>query len=228
MDRQSIILILGWEPITLSQLHIGLEDAGYEVHAVQHLDDCLIWLQRSTPDLIVLDGQADILAYDSWKACQALNQAIKCPIVMLLAEGAPSVEALKLGAADCLVRPFHMQELIARSQRIIWRVREAGSPHAARPRLSLNPLNQTAILNGVVFHLTSTEFRLLYTLFVRVGETLPYEQLQEALWGRSDPARRNRLKQCIWQLRQKLEINPRLPRLILTEPKVGYRLDLEE
>jgi two-component system KDP operon response regulator KdpE len=228
MERRSVILVLGWEPITLSQIHIGLEDAGYVVHTVQHLDDSLAWLQRSIPDLIVLDGQADAPAYDPWKACQTIEQATPCPIVMLLAEGSPPTEALKLGAADCLVRPFHMQELIARIQRIIWRMREAGSQHTAFPRLSLNPINQAVTLNGAVVHLTPTEFRLLYTLFVHVGETLSYKQLQEALWGRSDPARRNLLKQFIWQLRQKLEINPRLPRLILTKPEVGYRLRLEE
>jgi len=230
VEKQSVILLLGREPFTLSQLHIGLEDAGYAVHTMQHLTDALAWLERFTPALIVLDGQSDDLAYDPWLAGHRLREATKHPIVMLLPEKARSqcVEALRLGMDDCLVRSFHMQELIARIRRIIWRLTEASSKGDSFPRLAVNPISQVVTLNGTVVHLTPTEFRLLYTLFLHAGEPLSHKYLLQAVWGHTDQNLYNRLKLFIWQLRQKLEADPKSPVLILTEqdPR-GYSLRVE-
>lgn len=223
------ILLLGWEPITLSQLHIGLEDAGYAVQTAQRLDDGLARLRCAAPDLIVLDVQTADPAHAPWQIGRILRKATTCPLVILLPENAQAqaVEALRLGADDCLARPFHLRELIARIQRIIWRVTETAPWPAARPRLSLNPSNQTVLLDGEVIHLTPTEFKLLSVLYAHAGEPLSYAQIQQAMWGQPDPEPGSRLKLFIWQLRRKLEANPRLPRLILTEPGVGYRLCLD-
>lgn len=224
MKKRRVILLLGTEPLILSQICIGLEDAGYRVQTTQHLDDCLAWIERSRPALIVLDGGSANPAYDPWQIGHRLCQVATCPIVMLLPEGAHArqrVEALQMGVDDCLGRPFHMQELIARIRRIIWRLTEAGATRGTIPRLSMDPINQMVIRDNIVVHLTPTEFRLLYILFLHANQPLSYAYLEQAVWGRADEKIYNRLKLFIWQLRQKIESNPRSPRLITTENDPG-------
>jgi len=229
LKEQPVILLMGADPLALSQIHLGLEDAGFVVHTVQHLTDCLARLDRSSPALIVLDSQSDDPAYDPWLNGRRLREATARPMVMLLPETASAqrVEALRMGMDDCLARPFHMQELIARIRRIIWRVTEALNADAL-PRLSVDPISQTVTLNGVIVHLTPTEFRLLYTLFLHAGESLSCESLLKAVWDRRDPGLYSRVKFFIWQLRQKLEADPQNPRLIVTERDLGgYILRVE-
>jgi DNA-binding response OmpR family regulator len=229
MDRQPVILVLGWEPITLSQLHLGLEDAGYVVETTRYATEALAWLELSTPALIVLDCQPGDPTYDPWGIARRLCEAARCPFVMLLAEGETSqcAEAFRLGADDCLVHPCNMQELVARIQRILWRVEEAGSGHGELSRLVVYPTSHTVTVNGTPVRLTPMEFRLLYALYVRAEESVTQQDLVEAVWGQADPGGQHRLKLLIWQLRRKLEASPRSPRLILTEHGKGYRLHLE-
>ena len=187
----------------------------------------LEWLERLSPALITLDGQSDDLVCDPWLVGYRLRKATACPIVMLLPERARSqrIEALRAGMDDCLMRPFHVQELIARIRRILWRLTEASPEHHLFPHLSVNPISQGVTLNGMVVHLTPTEFRLLYTMFLNAGEPLSSEYLLRTIWGCTDPGLNNRLKLFIWQLRQKLEADPRSPRIIVTEQEPrGYSL----
>lgn len=232
MKKRRMVLLLGTEPLTLSQICIGLEDAGYKVQITQDLDDCLTWIERSTPALMVLDGGSNDPAHDPWQIGRRLCQVAECPIVMLLPEGTRAqqcVEALQMGMDDCLVRPFHMQELIARIRRIIWRLTEAGTTRDTLPRLSMDPINQMAIRDNMMVHLTPTEFRLLYILFLHAGQPLSYAYLEQAVWGHADEKLYNRLKLFIWQLRQKIESNPKFPKLIITEKEPGgYSLRVAE
>ncbi|MBU1879989.1 MAG: response regulator transcription factor, partial [Chloroflexi bacterium] len=182
------------------------------------------WLTRTDPSLIVLDGQSDVPSYDPWLLGQQLLNVTPCPIVLLLPiSHSPTQcrDALRMGMADCLCRPFHLPELVARIQRIIWRMTEANTGNGTLPRLSVDPYTQTAAVNGTIIHLTRTEFRLLYALFLHPGEFVPYDMIQEMVWDDADPGKPNRLRQLVWQLRQKLEANPRTPRLIITEPSQG-------
>jgi two-component system KDP operon response regulator KdpE len=206
-------------------------------NALRHLSDRM--LEASTgaegmdlaatarPDLIVLDlGLPDL---PGATVCREIRRWSSTPIVVLSARHAEveKVELLTAGADDYVTKPFSLAEFVARVQ-----------AHLRRSRTPSHSMSQPLMVDGLtidlvrrevrrddVIRLTRIEWSLLQTLVTHAGRTLTHQQLFDEVWARSFGNPQQYLRVHMTNLRRKIEREPAAPRLIVTEPGVGYRFE---
>ena len=136
------------------------------------------------------------------------------------------VTALDLGADDYLTKPFGVQELLARMRVALRHDSLPGSPAPVFERggLKVDLEHRLVFRESQQVHLTPTEYKLLATLVRHSGKVLTHRQLLHEVWGANYEGQTHYLRVYMAQLRQKLERDSARPRVLLTEPGVGYRL----
>ena len=183
------------------------------------------------PALIVLDlGLPDIPGIE---VCREIRSWSSAPVIVLSARDSDQekVALLDAGADDYITKPFSPSELQARVRAQLRRSRLA--PAAAEGQivtiggLTIDLVKPAVKRNNVAIHLTKTEWQLLRTLLQHAGRTLTHRQLFHAVWGNSSGDMQQYLRVQVRSLRRKLEVDSVQPRLIITEPGVGYRLELD-
>jgi len=178
------------------------------------------------PDVILLDlGLPD---GDGLDATRQLREWSTTPIIVLSARGQEQdkIAALDAGADDYLTKPFSVGELLAR-MRVALRHRSAdGEPPAAfeADALKVDLARRSVTVAGEEVHLTPTEYKLLAVLVKHAGKVLTHRQLLLEVWGSHNATQTQALRVYVTQLRHKIEQDPARPRLLITEPGVGYRL----
>jgi two-component system KDP operon response regulator KdpE len=183
------------------------------------------------PDVILLDlGLPD---RDGLEVTRELRGWSATPIIVLSARGREQdkVAALDLGADDYLTKPFGVEELLAR---IRVALRHAALPPGAGPEpvfeaagVRVDLVKREVRRDGREVHLTPTEYKLLALLIRHAGKVLTHRQMLKEVWGTSYADQSHYVRVYMAQLRQKLESDPARPRLLVTEPGVGYRLRAE-
>jgi len=183
------------------------------------------------PALIVLDlGLPDTTGID---VCREIRTWSSAPIIVLSARHSDQekVALLDAGADDYITKPFSPGELQARVRAQLRRSRLApalsGTQIITIDGLVIDPVKPSLKKNDVAVHLTKTEWELLRTLLKHAGRTLTHQQLFRAVWGNSSGDMQQYLRVHIRSLRRKIEADPVRPRLIVTEPGVGYRFENE-
>ena len=182
------------------------------------------------PDLIVLDlGLPDMAGVE---VCREIRRWSSTPIVVLSARHgeAEKVELLTAGADDYVTKPFSLAEFVARVQAQLRRSRTTAQS-LAQP-LVCDGLTVDLVRHEVrrddVIRLTRTEWSLLQTLVTHAGRTLTHQQIFDAVWAKSFGNPQQYLRVHITNLRRKIEREPASPRLIVTDPGVGYRFENAE
>jgi two-component system KDP operon response regulator KdpE len=183
------------------------------------------------PDFVVLDlGLPDGAGI---AVCRELRKWLDAPILVLSARHADSekVALLDAGADDYVTKPFSPDELKARVRAHLRRLRAAGAaaPNGVivRGELAIDLDARVVRRGGAPIHLTPTEWDLLRALVAHAGRTLTHRQLFAAVWGNASGDAQHNLRVHVAALRRKIDPDPVHPRLIHTEPGVGYRLDLD-
>jgi len=220
------ILIIDDEPQIQRFLRISLSSQGYEVFAATTGAQGIAQAGLAAPALIVLDlGLPDI---DGQTVLRQLREFSSVPIIVLSVRASENdkVLALDSGASDYVVKPFGVNELLARIRNLLGRqsldVLPALSAYDDQ-HLKLEPLTHRAWLDGNVLHLSKKEFSLLSELIKSRGRIVTQQQLLERIWGATHKKDAHYLRIFIGKLRAKLQDNAAAPRYIETEPGVGYR-----
>jgi len=182
------------------------------------------------PDLVILDlGLADI---PGTNVCREIRKWSDVPIIVLSARHADTekVELLDAGADDYITKPFSTSELQARVRAQLRRARTAPPGPGDSPievdGITIDLAKPSLSRGGDVVHLTRIEWDLLRTLLRHAGRTLTHKQIFDAVWGSSSYGDAQQyLRVHIRSLRRKIESDPVRPKLIITEPGVGYRFE---
>jgi two-component system KDP operon response regulator KdpE len=136
------------------------------------------------------------------------------------------IEALDLGADDYVNKPFNVGELLARMRTALRHrlQREAQAPVVQVGDLKIDSVRHRVSRHGAELKLTPKEFELLSFLAKHAGRVVTHKQILAAVWGAAHTEDTQYLRVYIGQLRQKIEEQPDEPRIILTEPGIGYRI----
>ena len=227
MERkdQRTILIVDDEPGLRELVRINLEHEGFGVLQAENGVQGLTTIREQQPDLVILDVMMPEM--DGWEACRKLREFSQVPVLMLTAkvQSQDIVTGLESGADDYLLKPFNMDELMARVRALLRRVPSPNRPvTAGNGEISIDKNKREVLVRGEPVDLTPTEYDLLLMLAENAGKVLEHEALLRGVWGQEYTKDNDYLKVYIWHLRRKLEIDPRDPKLLLTEWGVGYRL----
>jgi two-component system KDP operon response regulator KdpE len=227
MDRKDLrtILIVDDEPGLRELVRINLEHDGYGVLQAENGTAGLQAVQQLHPDLVIMDVMMPEM--DGWEACKRLREFSPVPVLMLTArvQSQDIVTGLESGADDYLVKPFNMDELMARVRALLRRVPSPNRPViAGGEEIAIDKNKREVLVRGEQVDLTPTEYDLLLLLAENAGKVLEHEVLLRGVWGQEYTKDNDYLKVYIWHLRRKLEQDPRDPKLLLTEWGVGYRL----
>ncbi len=230
-SNQPLVLVIDDEGPIRKFLRTGLESHGFRLVESATGKDGLAQASTRSPDLVLLDlGLPDM---DGLEIVKELRGWSATPIVVLSARGQErdKIQALDLGADDYVTKPFSMGELLAR-MRVALRHRarvqtgeELSSVETGGLRVDL--ARRVVSLKGAEVRLTPIEYRLLSTLARYAGKVLTHDFLLREVWGPGYTTQHHYLRVYMAQLRHKIEANPARPRLLITEPGVGYRFRAE-
>ncbi len=223
IDQQ--ILVVDDEPQILRSLRVGLTGHGYEVSTASTGEEALDLLRRQVPDVLILD--LVLPGISGIDVCRQLRRWSPVPIIVLSAKGDEheKIVALDSGADDYLTKPFGMGELLAR---IRVALRHGSSSQASAPvvevgNLSIDLDRHAVKVDGLEVHLTPREYELLAHLARNLDRVVTHRALLRDVWGQKYETDTQVLRVFMNQLRRKVE-TPQRPRLLVTEPGVGYRL----
>lgn len=205
----------------------SLRSAGYEPVLARDGEEALQAIEETLPDLIILDITMPKL--DGFEVCRRVRQWSQVPIIMLSARGGEEdkVACLRAGADDYLVKPFWIEELMARVEAVLRRARAAQAPSAEPTFMSgdlqVNFAERRVTIAGEDVELTSTEYSLLQELVLHRGKVLTHRMLLHSVWGPEYGDERDYVRVFVNRLRRKLGDDAANPRYIRTESGVGYR-----
>jgi two-component system KDP operon response regulator KdpE len=204
-----------------------LRSRGYEVEIAGTGSDAIRSWALHRPDLIVLDlGLPDI---DGPDVCRQVRAESDVPIVVLTARAAEAdkVAALDLGADDYITKPFGPEELLARIRvalRRVFSAEDGESGRATYGEITIDYDIRRVVRFGEEIRLTPKEFELLSLLAHNADRVMTHRTILTRIWGAEAVDQPEHLWVLISQLRKKLELDPANPRLLVSEPWVGYRL----
>ncbi|MEI6577483.1 MAG: response regulator transcription factor [Bacteroidota bacterium] len=224
-QNKHLVLIIDDEPQIRRLLILTLEANSYRVKEAATGKEGLVAVSMHHPDVVLLDlGLPDM---DGLQVLKQLREWSKVPLIILSVRDAEEtmIEALDSGADDYVSKPFNTGELLARirvSMRHSLKLDEL--PVFSSGGLEVDLINRTVRLEGQEVKLTVMEYSLLALFLKYSGRVLTHTFIIREIWGNPYADNSQILRVHIAQLRKKIEKNPSIPELLITEPGVGYRL----
>ena len=224
------ILVIEDDPRIAAVVADALRETARSVRRAGSAAEGLAAIRETPPELIVLDLGLPDLSGPS--VCRKLREETRVPIVVLTARHGEreTVQVLNAGADDYVTKPFSAAVLVARVQAQLRRTQlyHSYSPDTIRiGDLTLDLARRVATRSGRELGLTPVEWHLLRVLATNAGRTLTHQQLFHAVWGNVFGDAQQNLRVHITHLRRKIEDVPAAPTIIVTEPGVGYRCELD-
>ena len=219
------VLVVDDEPQIQRFLGPALEAAGYDVVRAETGTEALKLAATAAPALVILDlGLPDM---DGKEVIARLRAWSQVPIIILSArdQETEKIAALDLGADDYVEKPFGIGELTARIRSALrHRIQQDGEIERIEvDGLTIDTLRRIVQRDGVDIRLTPKEYDLLVLLARHAGRVVTHKTLLKSVWGPAHGDDLHYLRVFIGQLRGKIERDPVDPKLIWTEPGIGYR-----
>ena len=219
------VLVVDDESQIRRALRTSREAHGYEVRTASNGEEAIVAAAETALDLVFLDlGLPDLDGTDVIRRVRSFSDV---PVIVLSVRDrqADKVAALDAGADDYVTKPFGMEEVLARLRAAL---RRSPADQAEPATLEFGTLEvdlgrQLVTLDGERIHLTKTEYALLEALVTNPGKLLTHQWLLRRVWGPGYASESHYLRVYVRAIRRKLGDAASAPRLILTEPGVGYR-----
>jgi two-component system, OmpR family, KDP operon response regulator KdpE len=226
MSARIRALVIDDEAAILRFLKPALEANNYDMASAGTVAEGLKRIAAEAPDIVLLDlGLPD---GDGKDVIRRAREWSDIPIIVLSARERETekIEALDLGADDYVNKPFNVGELLARMRTALRHrmQRKAEVPVLRVGNLEVDAVRHRATRGGAELKLTPKEFELLSFLAKHPGRVLTHKQILTAVWGPAHTEDTQYLRVYIGQLRQKVEEHPDDPKIVLTEPGIGYRI----
>jgi len=225
------VLIVDDDPDFIEILKLILRHASFDVAGATDSHMALEKCSEINPDVILLDLM--IPGVDGWGIYQILREITRAPVIVVSASGNRDnvVRSLEMGIYDYISKPFYNPEIIARINRVLVRVEKATPMRVkvfTNEDLRIDLDTQDVVLRGEALQLLPREFKFLSILAEFAPRKASYKELGEKIWGEDNNKTRSHLKTIVFSLRQKMEMDPTSPRLIMNYRDVGYQLNVNK
>jgi two-component system, OmpR family, KDP operon response regulator KdpE len=221
------VLIIDDEPQIRRLLKMALESNDYKVYESDTGKDGLLSVTMNRPDVILLDlGLPD---KEGLCVLTQLREWCATPVIVLTVRDEEQIKiaALDSGADDYITKPFNTGELLARMRVALRRLYKMDeSPVFKSGTLSVDLIARIVKVKDEEVKLTATEYAILALMIKYSGRVLTHNFLIKEIWGIHYPDNFQILRVHVAQLRKKIEENPSIPKILITEPGVGYRLKI--
>lgn len=229
-DKKSTILVVEDEISIRKLLAISLESAGYKIVECMSGKEALRLAVSVKPDLIILDlGLPDI---DGKEVIKSIREYSQIPIIIcsVRSDDQEMIKALSLGADDYVTKPFNPEVLLARINANLRKAAtlQAGEPELTNGIIRMNLVSHEVWINGNKLAFTPKEYDLLRYLLINRGKMLTHRQILSDVWGNAHTEDMQYLRVYIGQLREKIEPGSGFSNYIVTEPGIGYRMEIVE
>ena len=221
------ILVIEDEQSLLEQLHNRLKQEGYAVDGAANGEEGLFLATEYPLDAAIIDlGLPKLSGIEVIRKARAAGKSF--PILILTARGRwqEKVEGLEAGADDYLVKPFQMEELLARLRALVRRAAGWTQPHIRCGPITLNTATQTVTVEGHAVELTAYEYKVLEYLMLHTGQVVSKTDLTDHLYEQDFDRDSNVIEVFVGRLRRKLDPDNRYNPIETLRGR-GYRLTLE-
>ncbi|HEU5048099.1 MAG TPA: response regulator transcription factor [Rickettsiales bacterium] len=227
-QKKNTILIIEDEPPIRKLFNIALEAAGYKTVECDSGKEGIRLAASVRPDLVILDlGLPDI---DGKEVITGLREWSQVPIIVcsVRSEDEEVIAALETGADDYVTKPFNPDVLLARIHANLRKAatRQVGEPDLENGDIRMDLVRHEVFLRGEKSVFTPREYDLLRYFIVNRGKILTHKQILKDIWGAAHVDNMQYLRVYVSQLREKIEPNPAAPIYIVTEPGIGYRMEI--
>jgi two-component system KDP operon response regulator KdpE len=227
MDEKPVRVLVVDDELPIRRFLSASLNGQYMVLEAATGEEALAVIVSGRPDVILLDlGLPDM---DGIEVTRSLREWTQVPVIVISVreQEEDKVAALDAGADDFLTKPFGISELMARL-RVALRHSAAPEPEPVfgANGLKVDLSRRVVTVDGEAVSLTPTEYDILRVMIQHAGKVLTHQQLARAIWNTTDNADAHLLRVNISNLRRKIEAEPARPRIIVTEPGVGYRLQV--
>jgi len=224
------IMIIDESPEMRRALRVALVGRGYEVTEACTGEEALGKYIKVDPELILLD--LNLPGIGGLETCRSIRAGSEAWIIILTVRSSENeeVEVLDAGADGYMVKPFSMEELLARVRAALRRASVARSspPLPLLGDVEIDLKHRRVRRGGRFIRLKPKEFELLNYLILHTGDIISHCRLLQAVWGPNYGNELEYLRVTINQLRKKIEADPAQPKHLITEPRVGYGFVLPE
>jgi two-component system KDP operon response regulator KdpE len=222
------ILVIDDEAAIRRLLKVSLEGDGYRILEAQSGGEGIQLAANQRPDLILLD--LTLPDCDGLTVLNRLREWSQTPVIVLTVRDREhdKIALLDAGADDYVTKPFSPPELLARIRAALRHPAGESPSSVTTGPLHIDMAAREIRVHGKEQHLTATEYELLRLLALNIGKVVTQQHLLSQVWGPHAVQQTHYLRVHVGQLRKKIEDDPSRPRLLMTEPGVGYRLRQEE
>ncbi|MBZ9606541.1 response regulator transcription factor [Clostridium estertheticum] len=227
------VLIVDDEVEIIELMEVYLLNDGYKVFKATNGVDALNIINKGKIHLVILDIMMP--GMDGLQVCMKIRKEYNIPIIMVSAKGQDidKIQGLSTGADDYMVKPFNAMELIARVKAQIRRYVYLNENHKPFDNedvieikgITINKRNHKVNLFGAELKLTPTEYAILLLLASNSGKVFGAEDIFKEIWKEKYFEGNNTVMVHIWRLREKLEDNPKEPKIVETVWGVGYKIE---